>query len=82
MSVASLDNEIILNPENRVFPEFSLERLLGTVFEPTNGAKVCVLIDLEDMSLMKGYGFLNAEGHEVQKKAYEEFYLGLKYGGL
>ncbi len=82
MSVASLDHEIILNPENRVFPEFSLERLLGSVFEPTNGAKVCVLIDLEDMSLMKGYGFLNAHGHEIQKKAYEEFYLGLKDGGL
>lgn len=82
MSVASLDHEIILNPENRVFPEFSLERLLGTVFEPTKGAKVCVLIDLEDMSLMKGYGFLNVDGHEIQKKAYEEFYLGLKDGGL
>ena len=82
MSVATLDHEVILNPENRVFPEFSLERLLGSVFEPTKGAKVCVLIDLEEMSLMKGYGFLNAEGHEIQKKAYEEFYLGLKDGGL
>lgn len=82
MSVASLENEVILHPEKRVFPEFSLERLLGTVFEPTRGCKVCVLIDLEDMSLMNGYGFLNAEGHEVQKKAYEEFYLGLKDGGL
>ena len=39
MSVASLEREIILNPEKRVFPEFSLERLLGTVFEPTQGAK-------------------------------------------
>ncbi len=82
MSVASLDHEIILNPEKRVFPEFSLEKLLGTVFEPTQGCKVCVLIDLEDMSLMKGYGFLNAEDHAVQKKAYEEFYLGLKDGGM
>ncbi|MEC5128525.1 hypothetical protein VSU19_17315 [Verrucomicrobiales bacterium BCK34] len=82
MSVASLDHDTILNPENRVFPDFSLERLLGTVFEPTQGAKVCVLIDLEDMSLMKGYGFLNSDGHEIQKKAYEEFYLGLKDGGL
>jgi len=82
MSVASLEHEVILHPEKRVFPEFSLEKLLGTVFEPTRGCKVCVLIDLEDMSLMNGYGFLNAEGHEVQKKAYEEFYLGLKDGGL
>ena len=82
MSVATLEREIILNPEKREFPEFSLERLLGTVFEPTQGAKVCILIDLEDMSLMKGYGFLNADGHEIQKKAYEEFYLGLKDGGM
>ncbi|MDF2376577.1 MAG: hypothetical protein P1U81_10060 [Verrucomicrobiales bacterium] len=82
MSVATLEREIILNPEKREFPEFSLERLLGTVFEPTQGAKVCILIDLEDMSLMKGYAFLDADGHAIQKKAYEEFYLGLKDGGL
>lgn len=82
MSVATLDREIILNPEKRAFPEFRLERLLSQVFEPTQGCKVCVLIDLEDTSLMKGYRFLEAEGHEVQRKAYEEFYLGLKDGGM
>jgi aminopeptidase len=82
MSVATLEPEIILHPEKRVFPEFSLERLLGTVFAPTEGCRVCLLIDLEDLSLMKGYGFLDAAGHEIQKKAYEEFYLGLKDGGL
>lgn len=82
MSVASIDPEIIMNPENRVFPEFSLERLLGSVFEPTEDCRVCILIDLEDMSLMEGYGFLDADGHEVQKKAFEEFYLGLKDGGM
>jgi len=82
MSVSTLEPEIILHPEKRVFPEFSLERLLGTVFAPTEGCRVCLLIDLEDLSLMKGYAFLNAEGHEIQKKAYEEFFLGLKDGGL
>lgn len=82
MSVATLEPEIILHPEKRVFPEFSLERLLGTVFAPTEGCRVCLLIDLEDLSLMKGYGFLDSAGHEIQKKAYEEFYLGLKDGGL
>ena len=82
MSAALLDDEIILHPEKREFPEFSLERLLGTVFAPTQGCKVCLLIDLEDLSLMKGFGFLAAEGHEIQKKAYEEFYLALKDGGL
>lgn len=82
MSAALLAPEIVLNPEMREFPEFSLTRLLGTVFEPTEGCRICLLIDLEDMSLMKGYGFLQAEGHAIQKKAYEEFYLGLKDGGL
>ena len=82
MSAATLALEVIHNPETREFPEFSLERLLGQVFEPTQGCKCCVLIDLEDMDLMKSYAFLNAEGHEVQKKAYEEFYLALKDGGM
>ncbi len=82
MSISTLAREVILHPEKRVFPEFSLVRLLGTVFEPTQGARVCILIDLEDVSLMKGYGFLSATNHEIQKKAYEEFYLGLKGGGL
>lgn len=82
MSVASLEPEIILHPEKRHFPEFSLERLLDTVFAPTEGARVCILIDLDDMELMKGYAFLEEPGHEIQRKAYEEFYLGLKDGGL
>lgn len=84
MSAASLAPEIIMNPETRVFPEFSLEGLLGTVFDPTEGCRVCILIDLDEseMELIEGYKFLDAEGHEVQKKAYEEFYLGLKDGGL
>lgn len=82
MSIAALEPEVILHPEKRSFPEFSLERLLGTVFAPTHGCRVALLIDLADLSLMKGFSFLDAEGHEVQKKAYEEFYLGLKDGGL
>ncbi len=82
MSVASLDPEVILHPERRVFPEFSLERLLGTVFAPTEGCRIGLLIDLEDLSLMKDYAFLNAPGHEIQKKAHEVFYLGLQKGGL
>ncbi|MCP5539269.1 MAG: hypothetical protein H7A52_03900 [Akkermansiaceae bacterium] len=82
MSAALLDPEIVLNPEMREFPEFSLTRLLGTVFEPTEGCRICLLIDLEDLGLMKDYAFLEAKGHEVQKKAFTEFHLGLKDGGL
>ena len=40
-----LSPEILLNPEKRKFPEFDVVRLLHTVFEPTNGCRVCVLID-------------------------------------
>lgn len=82
MSVASLEPDVILHPERRIFPEFRLERLLGTVFAPTEGCRVCLLVDLEDLSLMRNYGFLDAPGHDIQKKAYEEFFLGLKDGGL
>ncbi len=82
MSVASLEPEVILHPEKRVFPEFSLTRLLATVFAPTEGCRVALLIDLEDLDLMEGYRFLEHPGHEVQKKAYEEFFLGLQDGGL
>ena len=35
MSIAQLDRETIFDPEKRKFPEFSLARLLGTVFDPT-----------------------------------------------
>lgn len=82
MSIATLEPEMILHPEKRVFPEFSLTRLLGTVFAPTQGCRIAILIDLEDLSLMQGYRFLDQPGLAVQKKAYEEFFLGLKDGGL
>ncbi len=66
----------------REFPEFSLTRLLGTVFEPTVGRRVCILIDLEDPALAKDYGFLKAPGHDVQKNAHQHFYLGLRDGAM
>ena len=73
--------EIASSHPEREFPEFDLGRLLGTVFEPTQGCRVCVLIDADDPALeMEGYAFLNQPGREVQTKAYEEFYLGLKNG--
>lgn len=81
--MSQLATEIILNPEEREFPPFSLTGLLGTVFEPTEGCKVCILIDLEKPETeAKGMSFLQNEAYAVQRKAYEEFYLGLKDGGL
>lgn len=78
-----LDPEIILDPSRRQFPEFSLTRLLGTVFEPTHECRVCILTDFRDpANLMKDHAYLRSDGHPVQKKAHEVFYLGLKNGGL
>jgi aminopeptidase len=73
--------EIILDPAQRKFPPFSLTGLLGSVFEPTQGCKVCILIDFDDPpALIKDFAFLNEDGFEVQKKAHEKFYLALKNG--
>ena len=78
-----LEESILLHPENRIFPKFSLVKLLGTVFAPTRGCRVCILIDFnEPASLIKDFAFLNHEGFPVQKKAYEAFYQTLQDGAL
>lgn len=58
----------------RTFPPFDLCKLLTTVFDPIDGCKVALLIDLDDPKLVKDFAFLNKEGYPVQKKAYEVFY--------
>jgi len=78
-----LDEEILLHPENRKFPPFDLVRLLNTVFTPTQGCRVCILIDFDEPAgLIKDYTFLNEPGFPVQKNAYKHFYEGLKNGAL
>ncbi len=66
----------------RVFPAFDLCKLLRTVFDPIDGCRVAILIDLPDPVLAKEFAFLRAEGHAVQKKAFEVFYQGLQNGGM
>ena len=74
-----LSPEILLHPEKRQFPEFSLVRLLHTVFEPTKGCRVCILLDFENPpELIKDFAFLEAEGFPIQKNAYKHFYEGLR----
>ena len=78
-----LNEEILLHPENRKFPPFDLVRLLDTVFTPTQGCRVCILIDFDEPAgLIKDYTFLNEAGFPVQKNAYKHFYEGLKNGAL
>ena len=78
-----LSPEILLHPERRKFPDFNLVRLLHTVFEPTKGCRVCVLIDFDEpLEHIKDFAFLNEPGFEVQKNAHKHFYEGLKNGAM
>ena len=76
-----LSEEILLNPERREFPNFDLSRLLDTVFSPTAGCRVCILIDFEDpQKWMKDYSFVGENQFEIQNNAYQYFYRGLHDG--
>jgi aminopeptidase len=78
-----LSERIVLNPEKRVFPPFDLVRLLSTVFSPTNDCRVCILIDFDEpAAFITDFAFLDGPGFEVQKNAYQHFYLGLRDGVL
>ena len=78
-----LREEILLHPENRQFPPFDLVRLLGTVFEPTQGCRVCILIDFDEPAeLITDLSFLKSEGFAVQKNAHQHFYRGLHDGAM
>ena len=80
---AYFHEEILLHPENREFPPFDLVRLLGTVFEPTQGCRVCILIDFDEpQNLIKNFNFLDQPDFPVQKSAYQHFYQGLQNGAL
>lgn len=66
----------------RRFPEFSLTRLLRTVFDPRSGEKIAILIDLDRPARMRGFSFLNDPSLSIQRNAYDVFYRGLIGGGL
>ena len=78
---AYLSEEILLHPENRKFPAFDLARLLGTVFEPTTGCRVCILVDFDEPAeLIRDFAFLAQPGFPIQKNAHKHFYQGLQQG--
>ncbi len=66
----------------RQFPPFRLSRLLGSVFDPVFGRKICILIDLPDLAEARGMAFLNNPERQVQRQAYEHFYQALHNGVL
>ncbi|MGJ8654925.1 MAG: hypothetical protein ACSHX6_00635 [Akkermansiaceae bacterium] len=70
-----LCDEIMMHPEKREFPAFDVARLLSTVFEPTQGCRVCILTDFDDpQKWMKDFAFLKEDGYDVQKNAVKHFY--------
>jgi aminopeptidase len=66
----------------RVFPPFSLTRLLKTTFEPKPGQKICILIDLENPSDIVNFKFLENPDLSIQRNAITYFYDGLKNAAL
>jgi len=80
---AYLQEDILLNPDKRVFPDFNLKHLLDTVFAPTQGCRVCILVDFEEPAQwIKDFAFKGEEQFEVQKNALKYFYEGLRNGVL
>ena len=78
-----LRDDILLHPEKRQFAPFDLVRLLGTVFAPTQGCRVCILVDFDEPAqFIKDLSFLNHEGFPVQKSAHRHFYQGLRQGAM
>lgn len=66
--------------DSRQFPKFDLYRLLHTVFQPTFGCKICILIDLPDLNEAKGMAFLNNPARAIQGRAHQYFYERLHNG--
>lgn len=64
----------------REFPSFSLSRLLKTVFLPTENQRICILIDLPDLSEMKDHSYLQNPTRSIQKHAYQDFHQSLNQG--
>jgi aminopeptidase len=62
----------------RIFPPFSLTRLLKTTFEPEAGQRICILIDLENPSDIVNFKFLKNPDLSIQRNAVTYFYHGLK----
>ena len=78
-----LHEDILRHPEKRKFPPFDLVRLLGTVFSPTQGCRVCILIDFDEPAeFIHDFAFLKADGFPVQKNAHRHFYQALHDGAM
>ena len=66
----------------KTFPEFSLTRLMKTVFDPRPGQRVAILIDLPDPKLVMDFAFLKEDALTIQRHAHDVFYQGFNQGAL
>jgi aminopeptidase len=66
----------------RIFPAFSLERLLTTVFAPKGGERVALLIDLNDPREIVDFAFLKNPAYSIQKHAHDVFFQAFRRGEL
>lgn len=73
---------MILDPAQRTFPPFSLERLMRTCFGEGSGERLCILIDLPDPTQVKDFAFLKDETLSIQNYGHEIFYKGFQSGLL
>ncbi|MFP6888132.1 MAG: hypothetical protein VB997_11235 [Opitutales bacterium] len=57
---------------------------MATSFGPGegDGDRLCILLDLPDLALMRGLAFLREDGFQVQKYAHDVFHLGFAEGVL
>ena len=82
LSMNTLVSDAPAPTTTRQFPPFSLSRLLRTVFDPREGERVCILIDLPDPSLFAQRAFLKDPKFTIQRHAVETFQNGLLNGTL
>ena len=67
------------NPDLSEFPPFDLQKLLVTCFGSSNEPlKLCILIDLPDLDLIKSKSFATDEKFAVQKHAVDKFLTPLR----
>ncbi len=78
----TLNSDIELDASRRVFPPFSLTRLLRTTFGQGRGERLCILIDLPDPRDIEGFRFVGNERLSIQNYGYKIFYQGLRAGVL
>lgn len=58
--------------------KFDLVRLLSTVFDPVEGSKVAILIDLEDPRDVIDFEYLKDHRYSAQRHAFNDFYMPIK----